>query len=189
MTDPPGLEFGCREEWREWLEENHSSEKEAWVVIQKKGSTRKGLSYEEAVDEAICFGWIDSVMRRIDDERFRQRFSPRRRRSIWSRINRERAETMIEAGLMMEAGFEAIEEAKRNGMWDSAYSSKEAPVIPEDLAQALREEASSWENFEKFPNYVKFMYVHWVESAKREETRARRIAEVVQRAADNIRPS
>lgn len=189
MVDSPGLEFGGREGWRRWLEENHASDKEAWVVIHKKGSTRKGLRYEEAVDEAICFGWIDSVMRSVDAERFRQRFSPRRRRSIWSRINRERAERMIEAGLMTEAGFMAIEEAKENGLWDLAYSSKEAPVIPEDLAQALKEDASSWENFENFSNSVKFMYVHWVEGAKREETKARRIVEVVRRAADNIRPS
>jgi uncharacterized protein YdeI (YjbR/CyaY-like superfamily) len=189
MTESISLEFGNRKEWRIWLEENHSRENEAWVVIQKKRSTRKGLRYEEAVDEATCFGWIDSKMQSIDAERFRQRFSPRRRNSIWSRINRVRAEKLIDEGMMREAGFEAIEEAKRNGMWDSAYTSKEEPVTPRDLLEVLKKDRVGYENWENFSNSVKLMYVRWVESAKREETRARRIIEVVRRAAENIKPS
>jgi uncharacterized protein YdeI (YjbR/CyaY-like superfamily) len=189
MAEPLDLEVGDRRGWRRWLEDNHTYETEAWVVIQKKRSNKKGLKYDEAVDEAICFGWIDSKMQRIDDERFRQRFSPRKRNSLWSKINRERAEKMIELGLMIGAGFEAIEEAKRNGQWDSAYTSKVTPIIPENLVEALQENNVSRENFDRFSNSVKLQYVHWIESAKREETRARRIAEVVKRAEQNIKPS
>jgi uncharacterized protein YdeI (YjbR/CyaY-like superfamily) len=189
MTESSGLVFGDRREWRGWLEDNHSQEREAWVVIQKKRSTRKGLEYEEAVEEAICFGWIDSKMQSIDAKRFRQRFSPRKINSIWSKINRERAERLMERGMMAEAGYEAIEEAKGNGMWDSAYTSKEEPTTPRDLLEALKEDRVGCENWGKFSNSVKLMYVRWVESAKREETRARRIDEVVRRASENIKPS
>jgi len=189
MVEPLDLEFGDRRGWRRWLEDNHTHEIEALVVIQKKRSNKKGLKYDEAVDEAVCFGWIDSKMQRIDADRFRQRFSPRKRNSIWSKINRERAEKMIELGLMTRAGFEAVEEAKRNGQWDSAYSSRVTPIIPEDLVKALKENNVSWENFDRFSNSVKLQYVHWVESAKRGETRARRIVEVVRRAGQNIKPS
>lgn len=189
MTESLGLVFGDRREWRGWLEDNHSQEKEAWVVIQKKRSTRKGLKYEEAVEEAICFGWIDSKMQRIDAQRFRQRFSPRKRNSIWSKINRERAERLIERGMMAEAGYQAIEEAKGNGMWNSAYTSKEEPATPRDLLEALKKDRVGYENWDKFSNSVKLMYVRWVESAKREETRARRIDEVVRRASEDIKPS
>lgn len=188
MAESLGLALGDRGEWRGWLEDNHSQEREAWVVIQKKRSTRKGLKYEEAVEEAICFGWIDSKMQSIDAERFRQRFSPRKRNSIWSKINRERAERLMGRGMMAEAGYRAIEEAKGNGMWDSAYTSKEEPATPQDLLEALKKDRVGYENWDKFSNSVKLMYVRWVESAKREETRARRIDEVARRASENIKP-
>jgi uncharacterized protein YdeI (YjbR/CyaY-like superfamily) len=188
MSGSAGLEFRDRAEWRRWLENNHSREDEAWVILYKKGSKRKGLRYLEAIEEAICYGWIDSIMNRLDDERFRQRFSPRKKESIWSKNNKDMAERMIEAGLMMSAGLEAIEEAKNNGMWDAAYTSRVEPEVPKDLLRALKENQASWSNFEGFSNSAKLMYVHWVESAKRKETRARRIFEVVRRAAKNIRP-
>jgi uncharacterized protein YdeI (YjbR/CyaY-like superfamily) len=188
MSKSEGLDFGDRAGWRKWLEENHSVEDSAWVIIYKKGSKEKGLRYGEAVDEAVCFGWIDGGMRSLDGERFRLRFSPRRRGSVWSLLNRERAERLIEAGLMEEAGLRAVDKAKGNGMWDAAYTSRVEPEVPEDLSDALRENEEAWKNFEAFPNSAKLMYVRWVEDAKREETRARRISEVVRRAALNIRP-
>ena len=186
--DPPDLEFKDRAQWRGWLHENHSGETEAWAVIYKKGSELEGLRYLEAVEEALCYGWIDSKMQSVDGDRFRQRFSPRRRDSPWSKANRETAERLIEAGLMAEAGHKAIEEAKRNGRWDRAYTSKVAPEVPEDLMAALRGNPSAKKNFDAFSNSAKLMYVYWVESAKRDETRARRIAEVVDKAAQNIKP-
>jgi len=180
--DPPDLEFKDRALWRSWLHENHSGETEAWVVIYKKGSRLEGLRYPDAVEEALCYGWIDSKMQSVDGDRFRQRFSPRRRDSPWSKANRETSEGLIEAGLMTEAGHEAFEEAKRNGRWNRAYTSKVAPDVPEDLITALRGDPAAIMNFEGFSNSVKLMYVYWVESAKRESTRARRITAVVRRA-------
>jgi uncharacterized protein YdeI (YjbR/CyaY-like superfamily) len=188
MSGSEGLEFRDRVEWRRWLEENHSTEDGAWVIIQKKGSKREGLRHGEAVDEAVCFGWIDGGMRSLDWERFRLWFSPRRRGSIWSLLNRERAERLIEAGLMAEAGLRAVEDAKESGMWDAAYTSRVEPKVPEDLKEALKKDQEAWKNFEGFSNSAKLMYVHWVESAKQEGTRMKRISEVVRRAAENIKP-
>ena len=184
-----GEEFLSGDEWRRWLSDNQSEAPEIWVVIQKKRSKKLGLRYEEAVDEAVCFGWIDGKMNRIDEDSFILRFSPRRKNSIWSRLNRERAERMIAAGRMAEAGLTSIEEAKSNGRWDSAYSSREEPDVPEDLEAVLRRSPPAWKNFNEFPNSTKFQYVHWVEDAKREKTRLRRIGEVVLRATKKIKPS
>ncbi len=127
-------------------------------------------------------------MQSIDSDRFRQRFSTRRRNSPWSKLNRGRAERMMEAGLMTEAGYAEVEKAKSNGMWESAYTSRVAPEVPEDLIEALREDEEAWSNWEAFSNSVKLMYTRWVLDAKREETRARRISKVVERSAQNIRP-
>jgi uncharacterized protein YdeI (YjbR/CyaY-like superfamily) len=175
-------EFLSRKEWRNWLEESSSSEKEVWVIIQKKKSRRKGLKYDEAVEESICFGWIDSKMQSIDAERFRLRFSPRKKNSIWSKNNKERAERMIQAGKMTQAGFETIDEAKRNGKWDTAYSSKTVSPIPKDLAKALKENKLAWKNFRKLSNSTKFRYIYWIKSAKKDETRRKRIIDVVKKA-------
>jgi uncharacterized protein YdeI (YjbR/CyaY-like superfamily) len=188
MSRSEELEFRDRAGWRRWLEENHSVEDGAWVIIQKKGSKEEGLRYEEAVDEAVCFGWIDGGMRSLGGERFRLWFSPRRRGSVWSLLNRGRAERLIEAGLMAEAGLRAVEDAKETGLWEAAYTSRVEPEVPDDLLEALMENGEAWRNFEGFSNSAKLIYVHWVESAKREETRARRISEVVRRAARNIKP-
>jgi uncharacterized protein YdeI (YjbR/CyaY-like superfamily) len=188
MSGSKGLEFRDRFEWRRWLDENHLVEDGVWVIIQKKRSRKEGLKYGEAVDEAVCFGWIDGGMRTIDGERFRLWFSPRRRGSVWSLLNRERAERLMEAGLMAEAGLKAVEDAKESGMWDAAYTSRVEPEVPDDLLEALKGDVEAWRNFEGFSNSAKLMYVHWVESAKREETRVKRIFEVVKRAALNIKP-
>ena len=181
--------FQDRKEWRMWLEKNHSSEKEVWVIIQKKKSGRNGLKYEEAVEEAVCFGWIDSKMQSINAESFRQRFSPRRKNSIWSKKNKETANKMIRAGKMTESGYAAINVAKQNGNWYAAYSSKTAPTIPGDLAEALKENEPAWRNFSKFSNSTRLQYIYWVESAKKDETRQKRIVAVVEKAAHNIKPS
>lgn len=189
MSQSTDREFLDRKEWHRWLEENHFSAKEVWVIIYKKKSGKTGLKYLEAVEEAICFGWIDSKMQRIDAKRFRQRFSPRKKNSIWSKNNKETAEKMIRAGKMTQAGFETINEAKRNGKWDIAYSSKMVSTIPRDLTKALKENELAWKNFKKFSNSTKFQYIHWVENAKKDETRRKRIIDVVKKAAQNVKPS
>ena len=189
MPEAVSLEFKDREEWRRWLEENHVAESEAWITIRKAHSPRPGVTYEEALDEAMCFGWIDGKMRRLDENSFTLRFSPRRRNSVWSLSNVERAERLMETGRMVEAGYGAVEEAKRNGRWDSAYTSRVSPQVPRDLEEAMKANGEAWVNFQRFSNSVKLMYVFWVEEAKKEETRTGRIMEVVARAAKNIKPT
>jgi len=188
MQDTEAKRFRGGEEWRRWLHENHGEDNETWVVIQKSRSPNEGLRYDEAVDEAVCFGWIDGKVRRLNDHEFVQRFSPRRQRSIWSRINRDRAERLIEEGRMTEAGLRAVEEAKSNGRWEKAYTSREPPETPDDLLKALKESPEAQRNFMGFPNSARFMYIHWINDAKRAETRVRRIKRVVGRAEQNKKP-
>ena len=124
MSGEGDLEFKDRQELRRWLELNHATVSQAWVVIYKKHSDMQGLRYEEAVEEAVCYGWIDGKMNRVDDDRFRQRFTPRRTNSVWSQSNKDRATRMIDAGLMTEAGIAAVDEAEQNGAWSQAYTSR-----------------------------------------------------------------
>ena len=187
MSQSDDQEFKDQKEWRIWLENNNSSKMEVWVIIQKKKSGKKGLKYEEAVEEAICFGWIDSKMHSINSERFLLRFSPRRKNSIWSKKNRETAEKIIQAGKMTKAGFITIKLAKENGKWNNAYSSKIVPTIPTDLIEALKKEELAWRNFSKFSNSTKLQYVHWITKAKKDETRQKRINELVKKAVKNIK--
>lgn len=182
MIDLVYFNFHNREEWRKWLEINHSKEKEIWVIIQKKNSPKIGLKYQEAVEEAICYGWIDSKMQSINIETFRQRFSPRRKNSIWSKKNKERAEKMIKEKKMKEAGFSTIKKAKQNGKWDTAYSSNMTLTIPEDLQKVLKQNDTTWENFNNFSNSTRLQLIYWINNAKKDETRKKRINEVVKKA-------
>ncbi len=180
--------FEDRIRWRNWLRRNHSSESEIWLLIFKKGTGGEGVAYEEAVEEAICFGWIDGKLRRIDDRCHAIRFTPRRAGSVWSESNRDRAERMIRNRRMTKAGLESVEVAKKNGRWAEAYAPSKVPEIPDDLAEALMANQRAAKNFEGFANSYKSAYLYWVLDAKRPETRARRIREVVARAALNKRP-
>lgn len=188
MSSEGDLEFKDRREWRSWLELNHATVSSAWVIIYKKHSDMQGLRYEEAVEEAVCYGWIDGKMNRVDDHRFRLRFTPRRRNSVWSQSNKDRATRMIKAGLMTDAGMASVNAAKQSGAWSRAYTSRNLPETPADLVEALRLNAVAGGNFQAFPDSVKLTYIYWVESAKRPETRTRRISEVVRRAEANIKP-
>ena len=175
------LSFRERDEWRNWLAENYSIKDEVWVYIQRKRSKGIGLRLEEAVEEAICFGWIDSKMKSLDGDRFILRFCKRKLNSVWSKINRSRVERMIKSGRMTESGLVSIEEAKRTGMWDKAYTSKVSPIIPDDLAEALRMNPPAMDNFMRFSNSAKLQFIVWVEGAKRSETRKKRIREGVEK--------
>ena len=189
MSQSITYEFEDSKEWRDWLNSNYSSQTEAWLIIRKKKSQKKGLKYQEAVEEAICFGWIDSKMQRIDEEKLLQRFSPRRKSSIWSKKNKETAKKMIQEAKMTEAGLKTIELAKENGKWETAYSSKRPPEIPKDLIDALLQNELAWKNFNEFSNSAKIQYVYWVTSAKKDETRQKRISEVMKKATQNIKPA
>jgi uncharacterized protein YdeI (YjbR/CyaY-like superfamily) len=181
------IHFNNENEWHEWLLHNHNKEKEIWLVIQKKKSTIKGIKYNEAVEEAVCFGWIDGRMKRLDDEQFIQRFSPRRKKSDWSLSNKKRAQRMIDKGRMTKAGYAAIEEAKKNGRWDQSYPLKETRT-PEDLIDELKKTPQAYKNFNDFPRYAKYMYIRWIDDAKRNETRKRRIMKVVERSKKKLKP-
>lgn len=180
--------FEDRGAWRDWLRKNHSRKTEIWLLIHKKSAGRVGVAYEEAVEEAICFGWIDGKLRRIDDRRHVIRFTPRRAGSIWSESNRDRAERMIRRRRMTKAGLESVEVAKKNGRWAEARAPRKVPEIPDDLAEALGADDRAARNFEALARSYKSAYVYWVLGAKRPETRAKRIREVVARAASNKKP-
>jgi uncharacterized protein YdeI (YjbR/CyaY-like superfamily) len=180
--------FKDRTKWREWLRKHHDRKSEVWLLIYKKSAGNVGVPYEEAVEEAICFGWIDGKLRRIDDKCHAIRFTPRRKGCIWSESNRKRAEKMVREHKMTKPGLERITEAKKGGQWAAAYAPRTVPRIPEGLKSALRTNTTASRNFGAFANSHKSAYVHWVLDAKKEETRARRIKEVVARAAANKRP-
>jgi uncharacterized protein YdeI (YjbR/CyaY-like superfamily) len=129
MEPEDALYFGRRDDWRKWLEENHNKENEVWLVHYKKSSGKGGISLEEAVEEAICFGWIDGKLKKVDEERFILRFSPRKASSVWSRINKERAEKMIESGRMTEFGLNKIRDTKKTGSWEIAYTDRKRKCL------------------------------------------------------------
>jgi len=174
----PRLTPASREEWRAWLAAHHQDSKGARVVVAKKRSGVAGPTYEEAVEEALCFGWIDSRMHPLDGDRFEQRFSPRRAGSIWSRSNKERVERLVEAGLMTPAGLAKIDAAQADGSWE-LLDRVEALEVPEDLAEALAAVPGAPEGFAALAPSAQKQYLYWVLSAKRRGTRAARVAAVV----------
>ncbi len=179
--------FEKREQWREWLETNHSVKKEIWLVHHKKHSKGLSVTYNDAVEEALCFGWIDSTLKRIDEEKFALRYSPRRKGSIWAESNKKRVELMIKQNLMTDAGLIKIIEAKKNGDWHKAALIEKAE-IPADLEKALNSEKNAWQNFIKFSKSHKKQYLYWIMMAKKSETRQKRINEVVRRSCENKKP-
>lgn len=182
------LYFANRTEWRQWLEQNHAKEKEALLIHYRKESRKNCLNHFDAVEEALCFGWIDSILKRLDDERFVLKYTPRKANSIWSKVNRDKAEQLIKAGKMTPAGLARIEEAKRNGNWDNAYTSLIKDTLPNDLKLALMKNKKAWWNFQKFAATYRNMYIGWMNSAKTETTRQKRIIEIVYRSERNIKP-
>nr|MDO8113072.1 YdeI/OmpD-associated family protein [Candidatus Sigynarchaeota archaeon] len=178
---PASLSFKRRSEWRDWLLQHHQTETSAWVVITKKKANVTGILYEDAVEESVCFGWIDNKMRSVDDTTYILNFTPRRKDSIWSALNRQRAEKMIAAGKMVDAGLASIENAKKAGTWVTAYSAKVRPAMLDDLKLELQHEPAILERFESLPNSRQLQYITWVMQAKTGPTRAKRIKEVVSR--------
>lgn len=177
-----------RRDWRKWLEKNHQSKQSVWLVYFKSSTNVASVSWSEAVDEALCFGWIDSTKKTIDKERYMQYFSRRKPNSTWSKINKEKVAKLIQNNLMTEAGFESIETAKQNGTW-SLMDDVEKLIIPEDLRIALNKNESSMEFFQSQSKSIKKGMLYWVVIAKRIETRKKRIAEIARLAAKGKRPS
>jgi len=174
-----------RGQWRSWLEKHHDREKELWLIFYKKHTGRTGLAYEEAVQEALCFGWIDGILKRIDDEKHTIRFSPRRKNSIWSQTNKKRVARMIAEMRMTEAGLAKVAAAKRNGQWENASVQRPTPEIPSELNQALAGNKAARENFENLAPSYRRQYIWWIAIAKRAETRRKRVVEAVRLLAEN----
>ncbi len=185
MTAP--LAFAKAREWRAWLEAHYRNRAEALLFISKK-ATPGGIHYEEALEEALCFGWIDGRVHAHDAHRFLVRFTPRKAESIWSESNHRRVERLIEAGRMAPAGLAGVETAKARGTWDDALRPSQVPSIPSDLKAALRAEPKAWANFQAWGKSYRAACVHWVTSAKKEETRKRHIRRIVLRARQDRRP-
>ncbi len=175
-----------RAAWRSWLMRHHQSSKSIWLIIHKKLSPQSSVSYQEAVDEALCFGWIDSKPNKLDEFRFIQFFAKRNPKSNWSEVNKNKVAQLIKAGLMTYAGMELINYAKANGQWD-ALNQVDQIMIPADLTQALNRYPKAEANFIAFPKSTKRGILEWILNAKKEETRAKRIEETAKLAADNIR--
>ena len=177
-----------RKEWRKWLEMNHASVDEIWLRYYKKPSGKPRIPYNDAVEEALCFGWIDGKIKRINEDYFIQRFTPRRPGSRWSAYNIERAQRLIKDGLMQKAGLRAYSEVlvkpeliyqdRRNG----------EPEIPEDLYKELGINKTASDNFMNFTMSARRIYIEWLNSSKKPETRLRRIEKIVGLAEKNIRP-
>jgi len=172
-TDP--LEFENRDQWRSWLEQNHHTEEEAWLILYKKKFDDQGLILDDAVEEALCFGWIDGKLKSLDKKRYMLRFSPRKADSIWAISNIQRVEKLIEEGKMTEAGYQKIVEAKANGEWEAAIRREQVDIIPEELESALRTVVGALSAYRAQPDYRKKQFIYWLQTAKREETKKRRI--------------
>lgn len=176
-----------RQTWREWLENNHLSLPGIWLVYYKVKTNKPSIKYNEAVKEALCFGWIDSKVKSLDEERYMQIFTPRKPKSVWSKLNKQYVDEVIEQGLMTNIGLKKIEAAKQDGSW-TALDEIEVLTIPTDLKQALETNEIAKGNFEAFSNSSKKNILFWIDTAKRPETRSKRIEQTIKSAEDNKNP-
>ena len=186
ITNPK--HFKNRNEFRKWLEKNHDTKKELWILFYKVHTKKKSIRYAEAVEESLCFGWIDGIVKRIDDEKHAQRYTPRKPKSYWSNVNKERAKRMIEQGKMTDAGLAKIKEAKKSGWWNKAYSFEVENVMSDEMKKVLMSDKEAWTNFQKFGKSYQNTYIFYVNYAKREETKKKRMQVVLERAKKNIPP-
>ncbi|MEZ5012722.1 MAG: YdeI/OmpD-associated family protein [Chitinophagales bacterium] len=175
-----------RKVWRKWLEKNHAKEEKVWLILFRQSGETPSVTYPEAVEEALCFGWIDSVKNTRDAKSAYQYFAKRKPKSVWSKSNRERVEKLIAAGQMTESGMALIELAKKTGTWE-ALVEVEQNIIPEDLQIALQKNKKAQKYFTAFPPSSRRIILEWIRQAKKQETRKKRIAETVRLAAKNIR--
>lgn len=187
LDDLPFLEPRDRAEWRAWLADNHAASPGVWVGVGKKGGTATTLTYEAAVEEALCFGWIDSIVKRLDEHRYRQLYTPRHPGSGWAPSNKRRVEKLIAEDRMTPAGLAVIEAAKADGSW-ALLDDVEDLIVPDDFAEALRQDPTAEANFSAFSDSTRKMTLYWIATAKRPDTRAKRIAEAVRASAEGRPP-
>ena len=184
MEDKEHHYFKNTKEWRDWLNENHHASKGVYLIFYKVGSEFESMRWEEAVQVAVCFGWIDSTVTKMDEERRKQVFSPRKDKSVWSKHNKKYIEKLIQENLMHESGLAKVEIAKKNGSWTS-LDAVEDLIIPSDLEIAFNNNSFAFENYKNFsPSYRK-SYLYWLNQAKREKTRNIRITEIINLCSQN----
>jgi len=175
------IEMKDRAAWRAWLTENQDGVDEIWLIFYKKESGIPGIEYGEALDEALCFGWVDSLIRKIDEQTYARKFTPRKDESQWSVVNKRRVEQLIRDGLMTEHGLRKVEAAKRSGRWDAPVQRPKFDLsMPAEFAEALRSHPQAEAAFNRLAPTHQKQYLLWIVTAKRPETRARRIVEAVQ---------
>ena len=179
-TDLPLIELPDRRAWEEWLEQHHLSSPGVWLKFAKKGAPRTTVTQAEAIEVALCFGWIDGQAGRFDESFYRQRFTGRRPRSKWSQINCRKALDLIDRGLMRPAGLEQVRRAQEDGRWDAAYEPQSSATVPPDFAAALAANPDAEAYFQTLTGVRRYAFLYRIQDAKRPETRARRIANFVE---------
>jgi uncharacterized protein YdeI (YjbR/CyaY-like superfamily) len=180
MPDLPIIDARDQGAWRAWLEANHTSDDAVWLKLAKKSSPEPTVTQPEAVEEALCFGWIDGQVRRHDDHYYLQRFTPRRARSKWSQINCEKAQRLIAEGRMHPAGLAQVEAAKADGRWDAAYPAQSQAQVPEDFQRALDEHAGAKRFFETLTGSTRYAFLYRLHNVSKPDARAKRIADYIE---------
>jgi uncharacterized protein YdeI (YjbR/CyaY-like superfamily) len=187
MTDVETFYPETIQDWRQWLHDNHATKQSIWIIYYKKKSKKPSITWGQAVDEALCYGWIDSPARPIDDEKYMQFFSRRKASSTWSKVNKEKLKHLFAAKLMMPAGIAIIELAKQNGSW-SILDEVEELIIPKDLEMAFEVYEGSKDFFLSISKSLRKAMLQWVVMAKQTETRQKRIQEIAEKAAQKLKP-
>jgi uncharacterized protein YdeI (YjbR/CyaY-like superfamily) len=178
-SDLPTVNFASRDAWEQWLDREHATSRGVWLQIAKKGTPVGSVSYDEALEVALCYGWIDGQKAAGDETHWLQRFTPRKPRSKWSKINRDRAEALIAQGRMTPAGLREVERAQADGRWDAAYESQSTASIPEDFARELARNPRAEKFFSTLNSANRYAFLYRIHEAKRPETRARRIEKFI----------
>jgi uncharacterized protein YdeI (YjbR/CyaY-like superfamily) len=179
MTGLPALTFRSQREWEDWLEANHEISPGVWLKMAKQGSGVESVSHREALESALCYGWIDARRNALDARFFLQRFTPRGRRSTWSRVNRDKATELEKAGRMKPAGLGEIERARKDGRWEAAYEPQSTATVPDDLQRELDSNPRAREFFAALDSRNRYAILYRLQDAKKPETRARRLAQFV----------
>ncbi len=179
------LDLKDRRQWREWLSKNHDSTKEIWLVYHKRHTGKKSIPYNDSVEEALCFGWVDSTVNRLDEDHYARKFTPRKSKSVWSELNKKRARKMIKEGRMTERGLARIEDAKRSGEWTRSAEVRKGLVVPAFVKNALRGYKRARDNFKRLAPSHKRQYIGWITAAKKEETKKRRLEEMIRNLERN----
>ena len=186
MGELPLVQPKSRKAWRDWLQKHHATSKGVWLVYAKKHTKIPSLTYNDAVEEALCFGWIDSLVHPIDDALYKQVFTPRQPKSAWSAVNRKRVERLLAAGLMTAAGSALITHAKKIGRWE-AHAAAESLTVPPELKAALNANPKAKKNWPTYTDSQRKMFLYMVIGAKRPETRAKRIARVIDIVSSGVK--